>query len=195
MRDIRICYIGDSFINGTGDPTKLGWTGRVSAMSENENIEITHYNLGIRRETSSDILLRWEGECKPRLLSYSENYVVFSFGVNDSVIEENKARVSIEESTNNARDILSKAKERYKVIMIGPPSIASDEQNRRIKLYNRAYEQVCQELEIPFLSVFERVEYDDVWKNEVSSNDGAHPREKGYQLLADFIKSWHGWWF
>jgi len=34
MQDIRICYVGDSFVNGTGDPAKLGWTGRLSASSQ-----------------------------------------------------------------------------------------------------------------------------------------------------------------
>jgi len=195
MKDIRICYIGDSFINGTGDPTKLGWIGRVSAMSENKKNEITHYNLGIRRETSFDILQRWQNECQSRLPNISENYIVFSFGVNDSVIEDNEVRVTVKDSAKNAKEILGTAKKQYKVIMIGPPAIGSDEQNKRIKQYNNTYQQVCQELEIPFLSIFERVKNDKVWRTEVSSNDGAHPREQGYNLLANFIKSWDGWWF
>jgi len=195
MQDIRICYIGDSFVNGVGDLTKLGWTGRVSSMSENNKIEITHYNLGVRRETSFDILQRWEDECKSRLPNISKNYVVFSFGVNDSTIENNQIRVNVEDSTKNARKILGNAKKLYEVIMIGPPAIASDEQNKRIKQYNNAYEQVCKELKIPFLSIFERVEDDKVWQSEVSSNDGAHPREDGYELLSEFIKSWDKWWF
>jgi len=35
------------------------------------------------------------------------------------------------------------------------------------------------------------------WEREKikSSNDGAHPREKGYEILANFIKNWSGWWF
>ena len=194
-KDIRICYIGDSFVNGAGDPTKIGWTSRVSVASENEKIEITHYNLGIRRETSHDILLRWEDECKSRLPTVSENYVVFSFGVNDSVIEDNKIRVSLEDSVQNAKEILSGAKKQYKVIMIGPPAIESNEQNERIKQYNSSYQQLCKELKIPFLSIFERVENDKTWQTEVSSNDGAHPKEKGYKLLANFIKSWDHWIF
>ncbi|MBD2326404.1 GDSL-type esterase/lipase family protein [Alkalinema sp. FACHB-956] len=33
-RDRRICFLGDSFINGTGDPDCLGWTGRICAMAQ-----------------------------------------------------------------------------------------------------------------------------------------------------------------
>jgi lysophospholipase L1-like esterase len=31
--DIRICFVGDSFVNGTGDETALGWAGRLCAVS------------------------------------------------------------------------------------------------------------------------------------------------------------------
>ena len=57
-KDLRICFVGDSFVNGTGDETKLGWTGRVCAALEvnNPDLEITFYNLGIRRDTTEDIL-------------------------------------------------------------------------------------------------------------------------------------------
>ena len=103
MRDVSICYVGDSFVNGTGDPEKLGWTGRLSAKSQNGNIDITHYNLGIRRNTSEDVLKRWESECQARLPEISDNKVIFSFGVNDTVIENGQKRVSLENSIANTK--------------------------------------------------------------------------------------------
>jgi hypothetical protein len=33
-KEIRICFIGESFVNGTGDPEFLGWTGRVCRHAE-----------------------------------------------------------------------------------------------------------------------------------------------------------------
>lgn len=195
MRDIRICYIGDSFINGTGDPQKLGWSGRLSAMSENSEREITHYNLGVRRETSEDILGRWEREVEGRLIKDAENYVVFSFGVNDTVEENGKERVSILKSVANAKEILLGAKERYPVIMVGPPPIDDDTQNRRIKMYDKAYQQMCEEHFIAYISLFDTLESNEIWMKEVSSNDGAHPRAKGYTLIADLIYKWDTWWF
>lgn len=193
MRDIRICYVGDSFVNGTGDPTKLGWTGRVSASSQNNHLDITHYNLGIRRETSEDILKRWELECESRLPEVSENKVVFSFGVNDTVIENGQRRVSLENSIENAKTILLNASKKYEVIMIGMPPVAEDEQNESIKELDRKYQKLCNELDIPYLSIFNRLVHDKTWKDEVALNDGAHPRDKGYEILANFIKNWSGW--
>ncbi len=193
MRDVRICYVGDSFVNGTGDPTRLGWTGRVSASSQNNNLDITYYNLGIRRETSEDILKRWELECQLRLPKVSENKVVFSFGVNDTVIEDGQRRVSLENSIENARTILLKASKQYDVIMIGMPPINDDEQNKRIKELDSKYQELCNALNIPYLSTFNRLLHDKVWRDEVALNDGAHPRDKGYEILADFVKNWSGW--
>jgi lysophospholipase L1-like esterase len=193
MRDVRICYVGDSFVNGTGDPTKLGWTGRLSESSQNNNLDITHYNLGIRRETSKDILKRWELECQSRLPQVSENKVVFSFGVNDTVIENGQIRVSLENSIENAKTILLNASKKYDVIMIGMPPINDDEQNERIKELDRKYYELCNELNIPYLSIFNRLVHDKIWRDEVALNDGAHPRDKGYYILANFIQNWSGW--
>lgn len=68
-------------MNGTGDPTKLGWVGRLNQCSQNNSLDITHYNLGMRRDTSEDILKRWETECQSRLPEISENKVIFSFDI------------------------------------------------------------------------------------------------------------------
>jgi len=46
-QEIRICFVGESFVNGTGDPEFLGWTGRVCRDAQRKGYEITHYNLGV----------------------------------------------------------------------------------------------------------------------------------------------------
>ena len=55
-KDIRICFVGDSLVNGTGDEMALGWAGRLCAMAHTRGSSVTYYNLGIRRNTSKDIL-------------------------------------------------------------------------------------------------------------------------------------------
>jgi len=195
VRDIRICYVGDSFVNGTGDPEKLGWAGRLSRDAERGGIEVTHYNLGVRRETSSDIVQRWAAECRARLPEGSDNRVVFSFGVNDAVVENGSPRVGIEESVANARAILTEAMISYSVIMVGPPPIDDEGLNVTIRELDEKYARLCAELRVPYLSVFERLAGDALWNSEVSGNDGAHPRSEGYARLADCIRSWEGWWF
>ena len=195
MQDIRICYIGDSFVNGTGDPSMLGWTGRVSAWSQNEEREITHYNLGVRRETSADILIRWKTECALRFRDEAEYYVVFSFGVNDGVIEEGKARISLEESIANTRAILLEAKALYKVLMVGPVGIDDEKVNRGINVRDEAFEALCREMEISYIKQYYITKESEVFQKEVGANDGAHPREKGYTLMAKSIFEDARWFF
>lgn len=39
-QDIRICFIGDSLVNGTGDEAALGWAGRLCAMANASDIPV-----------------------------------------------------------------------------------------------------------------------------------------------------------
>ena len=195
MEDIRICYLGDSFVKGIGDPNKLGWTGRLSYMSQNSERNITHYNLGVRGNTSADILERWESEAKVRLPRFSINCVVFSFGVNDTIIEKGIARVPIAQSMKNLRDILGVAKVKYNTLMIGPPPIDDERQNNIIKSYDEAYASVCNMLGVNYLSIFDKLINDEIWMEEVKNNDHAHPKDNGYEILSQYIYNWSGWWF
>lgn len=83
---MRICFIGDSFVNGTGDPDYLGWTGRICIAARNLGYDITYYNLGIRGDTSADIKARWLREISCRLKAEYDSRIVFSFGINDTTI-------------------------------------------------------------------------------------------------------------
>jgi len=195
MEDIRICYIGDSFVKGIGDPHKLGWTGRLSYMSQNSQRAITHYNLGVRGDTSTNILTRWEREAKVRLPNFSINCVIFSFGVNDTIVEKGITRVPIAQSMKNLRDILGVAKVKYNILMIGPPPIDNEQQNISIKAYDEAYNSVCNMLGVNYLSIFDKLVNDEVWMSDVRDNDHVHPRANGYELLSQYIYNWNGWWF
>ena len=127
--DIRICFFGDSFIAGTGDPTYLGWVGRVCASA---NSPLTCYNLGIRGNTSMQIEDRWQAESDIRFRYPCDARLVFSFGVNDARVENGKALVSLEESVACAKRVLIAAKTLHPVLMIGPPPVADSVMNSRI---------------------------------------------------------------
>ncbi|MCO4757315.1 MAG: hypothetical protein KC477_04800 [Oceanospirillaceae bacterium] len=194
-KDLRICFIGDSFVNGTGDETKLGWTGRVSAQLERDrdDLEVTHYNLGIRRNTSEDILNRWSEESTQRLEGDFGKLLVFSFGVNDTVIENGDQRVSKHQCLKNAHAILTSAASECRVLMIGPPPIADSEQNIRIKDLDASLALLCQSISVPYLSVVSELVDDPIWMQEVASNDGAHPKSAGYTKLATLVSAWDQW--
>ena len=111
LRDMhmRICFFGDSIVNGTGDPDCLGWVGRVCAAARQGGVDLTSYNLGIRRDASADILGRWRREAELRLPAEHPRRLVFSFGVNDCIQENGACRVPGAQTISNARAILGTA--------------------------------------------------------------------------------------
>jgi lysophospholipase L1-like esterase len=197
MSNLRICFVGDSFVNGTGDPECLGWTGRVCAAAYRAGYALTYYNLGIRRETSTDIARRWWEEVSRRLPNDCEGRVVFSFGVNDTTWENGKTRVSLSDSLENTCQMLKAAKQRFPVLMIGPPPIADFEQNHRIAQLSEQLASVCGELDLSYLDVFTPLQKSEVWRAEVVAFDGAHPQASGYAELSRLVQNWSAWqtWF
>jgi lysophospholipase L1-like esterase len=127
--DLRICFVGDSYVNGTSVPEYLGWVGRVSVAARRKGYNLTSYNLGVRRETSTDIAKRWQQEVQLRLPRSCKLFVVFSFGTNDTTLENGHLRVAESQSVENMREMLRAAKQLSSVAMIGPLPTADAEQN------------------------------------------------------------------
>ena len=105
---IRVCFFGDSFVNGTGDDACLGWVGRACAAGRENGADLTCYNLGIRGDSSADVLRRWEHEARARLPPEHDGRLVFSFGANDCCLRDDasQVRVPLDEALANARAIL-----------------------------------------------------------------------------------------
>ena len=193
---MRICFVGDSFVNGTGDPDCLGWAGRVCAAARRAGRDVTYYNLGVRRDTSADVAARWEREVAPRLPPDHPEFeprVAFSFGVNDTTAEGSGTRVAVERSLRNLRAILAAAQRRYPVLFVGPPPVASAAQNRRIEALSANYAGVCAELCVPYLAVFPALSSPSTWMREVAVGDGSHPGAGGYAELAGLVSAWEPW--
>ncbi|MBO9998587.1 MAG: lipase [Cyanobacteria bacterium SID2] len=193
--DIRVCFVGDSFTQGTGDETSLGWVGSVCSHARQEGYDVTGYNLGIRRETSLDILHRWNAECDRRFPSGCDARIVFSFGANDTSIENGQQRVSISESIENATSILTDATTRYPVLFVSSPPVEDPEQNYRILELSDRISSVCSTLNVPFIDLYNPLVLDRDYYREVAENDGSHPRQKGYRKIARIILSSPNWWF
>lgn len=196
MTASRICFVGDSFINGTGDPECLGWTGRLVAAACQTGEEITYYNLGVRGDTSADILKRWLPEVSHRLPSNCNGKVLFSFGANDITLEKGKTRIDFPDSLNNASQILEQAKLLFPVLMVSSPPLGDWEDNLRLAALSNQFEQICGNLSIPYLDVLTPLQNSPIWMSEVAANDGAHPQSAGYAELAELLRNridWTSW--
>jgi acyl-CoA thioesterase I len=191
--DIHICFVGDSFVQGTGDPDCLGWAGRLCVAARQAGHHLTGYNLGVRRETSADIARRWLAECAPRLPATTQNTVVFSFGANDVTIENGTPRVAETETLRNLRTLLDAATARYQTLLIGPPATPDAAHNARLGQLSQRMGEIAAQTAVPYLALFPLLVNDASWLAEVSANDGAHPRAAGYAKMATWIRTWPGW--
>src|SRR5215472_16470033 len=108
---MRICFFGDSFVNGTGDDDALGWVGRIVAQARQGGCGMTAYNLGVRRDTSADVAARWQAEARVRLPPECDGRLVFSFGANDCASNGTgeSSRVGEAESLAHAEEVLRTA--------------------------------------------------------------------------------------
>lgn len=195
MNDFRICFLGDSYVQGVGDLEGLGWAGRLCVNARRAGHNVTGYNLGVRRETSADIARRWLAECAPRFPANTENHVVFSFGLNDVTIDNGARRVSEDDTLTNLRTMLSAAKSQYRTLVIGPVAVPDMERNAPLLRLSDGMAKVTAELKIPYLPLIAHFVDDAQWMKEIRGNDGAHPGSAGYTKIATLIEAWPQWWF
>ncbi|MFD9126697.1 GDSL-type esterase/lipase family protein [Kitasatospora sp. NPDC059571] len=194
-RDPRVCFVGDSFTAGVGDPTARGWAGRLAARTLAGGGLLTWYNLGVRRNTSADIAERWEDECARRLPDGTERRVVLCFGVNDTVHEDGRPRVAPDASAANLARILDRAAGRgWTTLFVGPPPVADPAHNERTALLDERYAALCRDAGVPHVAVHHALRASTAWMHEVRTGDGAHPAEAGYDAFADLVEGrWHDW--
>lgn len=195
MAVLRLAFVGDSFVNGTGDRMCLGWTGRACALAMLRGHDITHYNLGVRRDTSADIAARWRAEVSARLPADCDGRVVFSFGANDVCPgDDDGQRVSIARTLANAQSILREARTLWPVLLVGPLPVADDPvASAQAAALGVALGEVCAGLGVPYLNPYTEIAESRVWLREALAGDGAHPDAGGYETLAALVDGWDAW--
>jgi lysophospholipase L1-like esterase len=200
--DLRIAFLGDSYVNGTGDPACLGWTGRVCAALWQQGHRVTCYNLGVRRDTGVEVHARLQTEVLPRLPASTprgpvERRLAVSFGVGDTMPD----RVGAwgDEAARNLHCLLTEAAaldQPLPVFVVGPPPVADPDHTSRVRILSKAFADICEELGVPYLPVVDALLAAPAWLGEVRGGDGFHPSAKGYAELARLVlrsDAWHRW--
>ncbi len=205
MTVLRICFVGDSITTGTGDDAYLGWPGRLCAAERTRGHDLTHYNLGIRGDTTPMIAKRWRAECEARLPAEFPAALVFAFGINDTAEEPTGLRVNPEDSARLTRAILSEAVRWKPTLMIGPTPVDEvkmptrfglvprDMKNARIAKASRILEGLAAEAGVPYLDLYGPLSEDAEFRRSMLAGDGVHPTDEGYAIMAARIGAWSGW--
>ncbi|MFE0458851.1 GNAT family N-acetyltransferase [Kitasatospora sp. NPDC058965] len=192
ITNLRVSFLGDSFVQGLGDPEYRGWVGRVlERVGVAEPFELSVFNLGIRRNSSADALARWRGEVGARLLAGADNRLVVSLGSNDAMPGEDGApRVDRVDFLRNVTELLDGALELgLRVLVVGPPPVVcgGPEHLERLVAVVPELAARCAERGVPFVDVTGALAEDEVWVGEATAADGAHPGAAGYARLAELV--------
>ena len=189
-----LVFLGDSYVNGTGDPQCLGWAGRVCRLAWQRGLPVTYYNLGVRGAASADVLERWRVEAGPRLHADMDARLVAAFGLNDLWDTAGDTGPPVE----NLRVLLGEAAPRHPVLVVGPPPVAvgGDLGQRVVDELARAYSTTCERSRVPYVGVADELRRTGTWIQEATAGDGFHPGSGGYEELAavvDRSSIWREW--
>ncbi|MDA4847007.1 GDSL-type esterase/lipase family protein [Hoeflea poritis] len=211
MRDLRICFVGDSYINGSGDEQCLGWIGRLCKARFNRQFRLTFYDLGIRGATTDEIRGRWVAECAARFPDGADNRVVLQFGINDvAEIVGSGRRVEEEASVANAEAIAREAASRYPTLWVGVPpanvacspmrpseGLEIDFSQETAIALNRRYAELAAKLGVPYLDIQTPLLADKRYMDSLTKGDRMHCDGSGYAIMADLVDKWDAWadWF
>lgn len=191
-RDVGVVFIGDSFVAGYGDPKGHGWVSRVVGRTQHPDLDLTTYNLGVRGDSSADVLARWRTEGMLRWRERRERRLVVGVGVNDVTQGLTTAR-----SRLNLANILDDATARgISPFVVGPAPTLDPVANEKLEVIVEAQSDVCSRRSIPFVDCFYPLVDHDQWRSELlSSRDQIHPGQAGYGLLAWLVLhgEWHTW--
>ncbi|MFG3229191.1 GDSL-type esterase/lipase family protein [Kitasatospora sp. NPDC048194] len=183
----RIHFLGDSFVQGLGDPEFRGWVGRVLQAAAPH---ATAFNLGVRRDTSAQVRQRCWAEVEARTLLGADHRLVLSFGANDAVTEGGATRVAHEDTLAHLAALLDGARERgLAALVVGPPPVVGmgADHLERLRRLVPAMAGICAPHRVPFVDVTEALAGDPTWTAEAEAADGAHPGAGGYARLAQLV--------
>ncbi len=188
MDDLRLLCYGDSFTAGVGDPEGRGWVGRVVAAAFAAGRPLTAYALGVRRETSVEVAVRWRFEAQARLAAGADTRVVFAVGANDTTVEDGRRRVEPDRSCMALGAMLDQAAGmRLPAAVAGPPPVGDAAQRERAVALSARFAELCAARDVPFWPVADALATDSAWLTEQAAGDGAHPGAAGYDLLARLL--------
>jgi len=190
-RDIALVFIGDAYVAGYGDPKGLGWVSRVVGRTAHADVDITAYQLGVRDETSADVLARWRIECPPRWKGHSEKRLVVAVGHNDAVNAMSTARVRL----NLANILDDAAASGVAAFAVGPTPTLDADLNARLEIVVEAQADVCARRGVAYVDCYRPLISHEQWHSDLGAAGGVYPGQAGYGLIAWLVLhgGWHQW--
>jgi len=195
----NIIIFGDSIARWACDYEKQGRVNRLREKVEKADEDSFVYNCGISADTTAGLIKRFQTEMHARKPRHDEKgtIIIFAIGINDSgfwtISEMNQ--VPLEQFTENIQTLIAQAKEfTDNITFLGLTAIddsktqpyqRSPEKSRnseQVQRYDQQLQTICQQENIPFLSLQKIIEKSDL------DDDGLHPNAQGHQKIAQQVR-------
>ncbi|SIT17939.1 SGNH/GDSL hydrolase family protein [Chryseobacterium gambrini] len=190
-------FFGDSITYGEYDGVFGGWVDilkRYALQKYNEGSkELIIFNLGIGGETTEGLVKRISSEMAARN-SDEGNIIFLGYGANDLAVKEDNYLVNPEKFRENILKAVQEA-EKYSqtiyLISILPIAEKLDgiitasgklRTNDEVLVYNQILKQIAKENSLNYIDFHSAFLQD---KEILLSEDGIHPNEKGYGIMAE----------
>lgn len=191
-RDVALVFLGASLVAGVGDPKGQGWVTRVVGRTQHPDVQLTAYNLGVRGNTTADLLERWGTEVPARWVGRTERRLVVSIGTDDILTGISLARHRL----NLANLLDDAATQGVGTFVVSPPPGDDDELNGRLEVMVEAQADVCSRRGVPFVDSYHPLRGHDQWRTDLAASAVPHhPGQAGYGLIAWLVlhNGWSEW--
>jgi len=199
----KLIIIGDSGVYGWGDLEGGGWCQRLKQKWLRLEKAPIIYSLGVRGDGLEKVAKRCKNEWESRgeLRRKVPEGLLLSIGLNDTARigrEDGRPQLSEDAFKFGLNQLVNELKTEVDVMVLGltPVNEASMPfaeclwySNKSCSIYEKNIEGTCLELNIPFLSIHEKMIKLSSFK-ELLSSDGIHLNTEGHKWIYDQISEW-----
>jgi len=204
MEEIRqLTIIGDSSVYGWGDIEEGGWCERLRKQWMAIPSAPVIYPLGVRGDGLEKIAKRWEQEWSARgeLRRKVPDGILLSVGINDTAkvgSAEGRPQLSSEAYSFGLTQLLSQIRKKTNVLVMGLTAVDEEVMpfanclwysNKANSIYETKIEEVCLELNIPFLPLLREMLSEENWLQWIEP-DGIHLNSDGHFWVYQKIMRW-----
>lgn len=197
MKYKRIVVIGASSCLGQVDPELGGWAGRLRQWFERQNADNLLYNLGVSADTSTGVTQRLLTEATPR----KPDLVIVQIGINDTWRDDSPqspTKTPPDQFRENFIKIINDARSLGEVLVVSIFPIDEAKttpiswRNRYFLLddaqrYAQTTKEICQEMNTPYLDIFNEWLKGDYRK--YLDADGLHANPEGHRCTFERVKT------
>ncbi len=199
----KLIIMGDSGVYGWGDLEGGGWSERLRQnWIKRENAPII-YSLGVRGDGLEKLAKRYKNEWESRgeLRRKVPEGLLLSIGLNDTArigTKDGRPQLTEEAFKFGLKRLISEIRKEVQVMMIGLTPVNEEAMpfaeclwysNNSCSIYEKKIEETCLDLNIPFLSIYNKMKKESSWK-ELISSDGIHLNSHGHKWIFNQVKEW-----